>query len=136
MTVEGSFTDGAGRPLWTAFVGPTPRLSAVAPHRDATMEGGAALVRWTHTASDGDVFQLQSFGDIHSRDDGNDNLESETVFDVDAQYHTEAGSRHDIVVGGGYRKVKTTFDGTFKFSVSPESATERCSTRSGRTTSG
>jgi iron complex outermembrane receptor protein len=125
LTTEGSVVTGSSRPLWTSFTGPTPSLSGVAPYQDATVAKGTGMARWIHTAAGGSSFQVQSSGDLHHRDDGNGTVFQENVLDVDAQFHAKAASRHDVVVGGGYREVAATFNGSFIYSLNPAASRGR-----------
>ncbi len=119
VMTEGSFVGGGGRPLWTSFTGPTPSLSFAAPYQDATIKSGNMLARWIHSGRNGTVLQIQSFVDIHSRDDGNGVTDREHVFDLDLQFHTKLAERHDLVIGGGYRDANGSFDGKFGVSADP-----------------
>jgi iron complex outermembrane receptor protein len=117
LTTEGSVVTGTSRPLWTSFTGPTPSLSGAAPYEDATVAKGTGMVRWIHTAAGGGSVQVQSSADLHHRVDGNGTVFQENTLDVDAQFHVKVASRHDVVAGGGYREVATSFDGSFVYSL-------------------
>jgi iron complex outermembrane receptor protein len=122
MTTQGTFVAGASRPLWTSFTGPAPSLSGVAQYRDATLAKGTMQARWTHTTENGGALQVQSFADFHDRDDGNGTTLRERTIDLDVQFHTKASPRHDVVVGGGYRNMDTTFEGSFIYSLDPKAS--------------
>jgi iron complex outermembrane receptor protein len=121
ITTEGNFVTGGGHPLWTGFSGPTAALS-FGPLHDATIDSGAVLGRWNRSGWSGGSLQVQSFADIHTRDDGNGVIERETVFDLDVQIQRKLAGRHEVVFGGGYRDADTTFDGVFGISANPNSS--------------
>jgi iron complex outermembrane receptor protein len=120
VTTQGNFVSGSSRPLWTGFTGPTPSLSGITPSSDDTVGNGTLMARWTHSAANGASLQVQSFADFRGGDDGDGgSVVDDKTFDVDMQFHTKLSARNDVVVGGGYRHVDTTFNGTFAYSLSP-----------------
>jgi iron complex outermembrane receptor protein len=119
VMTQGSFVSGDSRPLWTSFAGPTPSLSGLAPFRDDTVADGTLLARWTHYTANGAALQVQSSADFHNGDDGDGGSVRERTFDLDMQFHTKLSARHDVVVGGEYREVDTTFNGSFVYALDP-----------------
>jgi iron complex outermembrane receptor protein len=69
---------------------------------------GNILGRWEHQFSNGSEITVQGYFDRARR------VEEGSLFvlhtgDVDFQYHFQAGSRHDIVAGAGYRLTDQTY---------------------------
>ena len=77
----------------------------------------SVLGRWTRRRDTGASLEVQSSVGFRHNEDGPS--PSQTNFDVDAQYHTAVGSRHDLVVGAGYRLVDERVPGSFTFSITP-----------------
>lgn len=121
ITTAGSFVNGSSRPLWSSFTGPAPSLST-AVFGATTQHDGSVLGRWTRSTERGGKVQVQSFFDVRQRIDGNGVRLHENTWDLDAQFRTEVGSRHDVILGGGYRDSDAITAGTFAYSVSPASS--------------
>lgn len=85
------------QPSMWSFGGGSPTRSYSTP------SVGSLLGRWTHVEETGASLQVQSFATISRRHD-DVVMEKENVYDVDLQYHRPIGRRHDVVVGGGYRR--------------------------------
>lgn len=106
LMVEGSVLANATRARWMKAI--WPGVASVAPDTGvaadaaATARDASVLARWTHSAADGAELQVQSFVAARSLDNLTER-EDERTADVDVQYYTKLGSRHDIVVGGGLR---------------------------------
>jgi iron complex outermembrane receptor protein len=115
-TVDGSIKGGRGRPLSQVIGGPVPGATAVTDKVQSS-SGADMLARWTHRGRDGSALQVQSFLAL-SRHSGIV-TEAETTLDADLQYHRRAGSRHDLVFGGGYRFIANTTQPTFAFTLTP-----------------
>jgi iron complex outermembrane receptor protein len=66
--------------------------------------GGHALVEWSHRFSEASQTTLQAF---FNRVDYQDAASGEATdtWDVEFRHHLLAGARHDLVWGGGYRRV-------------------------------
>jgi iron complex outermembrane receptor protein len=90
----------------------------------------SALGRWTFTRQGGSALQVQAFVDFDSvRNNLPAKLNTENTADVDLNYHTKLGARHDVVVGGGYRHSNQSFGEVPGFSVVPgESSTTLANT--------
>ncbi len=117
FTVEGRFTDGRARGLWTNF---DPLTSAGQPYATdpADSHGGHVLGRWTHTRAGGQSLKVQSFVDLSHRHEPVGEHERR-AFDIDTQYRATYRTRHDIVVGAGYRFVDEKLTGTIGIKVEP-----------------
>lgn len=121
FSVHGRLTHGRGNALWIDF---DPRRAIDAPEalqRTSEMTGGVLLGRWSQTRDNGASFQVQSVLDIAQRDEPAGFYRRRTA-DVDFQYHTKVGSRHDLVVGAGYRRMHEHFAGLNGFSLTPETS--------------
>ncbi|MEP7304319.1 MAG: TonB-dependent receptor [Acidobacteriota bacterium] len=117
LTFEGDVTLGQVHALWPNL---DPRSSAQVPlaNDSSDSRGGHLLGRWTHTGATGASLQVQSFVDTVSRQEPVGGYDRK-VFDVDTQYHTALGSRHDLVAGAGYRFSGDTFSGRVGLSMNP-----------------
>lgn len=115
LTLQGGTTLARLRGLWPAPSGP---VGAGTGFNEWTYTREYhVLGRWTHRRGNGSSLELQSFADFrHNVDTVNPR---QLLADVDAKYHTRIGSRHDVVVGGGYRFLHEQTDGSFAFSISP-----------------
>ena len=115
--LEGDVTAGQMRALWPNL---NPATASSQPIADdpSDSRGGHLLARWTQARSGGGSLQIQSFVDIGSRDEPVGHYHGKT-FDVDTQYHTALGARHDLVMGAGYRFDAATFAGGVGFSLTP-----------------
>jgi iron complex outermembrane recepter protein len=116
ITAEGSFTSLLARPMWFTFSSPAPGPAST--EGTARTHDGTLLGRWTHTRATGSALQVQSFVDHHYADNPAA-TEIETVVDIDVQYHTHLGARHDVVFGGGYRYANLETIGSFTYSLTP-----------------
>jgi iron complex outermembrane receptor protein len=99
VMAEGSFMDTQARPGWVklnGFFNP-PSTDGVSDVDEVT-----GLGRWTHRTSNGSLVQLQAFRTLAHRDEVT-LYQSERTGDIDVQYQTTVGSRHEIVAGGGFR---------------------------------
>lgn len=117
VTVEASFLTNQTRPRWLIKSSPEPGpamdLGLTSRTRDV-----AVLARWTHTQPNGSSLQVQSF--LTRRDaDLADVRERDRVNDIDIQYHTRAGTRHDVVLGGGFRQGQVDVDSSFGYALNP-----------------
>jgi iron complex outermembrane recepter protein len=118
--LEGGFTAGRARALWPNL---DPRTAARQPISGEVSDarGGHLLGRWMHKRASGALLQIQSFADVASRHEPVGDYRRR-AFDVDTQYHTVLGTRHDLVAGGGYRIIAERFAGRVGFSLTPAEA--------------
>jgi len=121
VMAEGGATLGKLRALFRAPSGPVPGVKAAFNDFSYTHEYDV-LGRWTHRRDSGASLQLQSSIDYHHNDDVV--TPTQVQADVDAQYHTAIGSRHDLVVGAGYRFIDEKLEGAFSFSITPSTVEE------------
>jgi iron complex outermembrane recepter protein len=117
LTVGGSFLTNSTRALGRTLAGPSPGVPRVTGDVSGTNES-AVFARWTRTQGSGASLQIQSFLTARNADiiDVHGN---ERVADLDVQYHARVGSRHDVVVGGGYRWTRSVIDGSFTYAWDP-----------------
>jgi iron complex outermembrane receptor protein len=117
LTLEGDLAMGQVHALWPNL---DPRFVAQGPlATDATdTRGGHLLGRWTRTDASGASLQIQSFVDIEGRNEPVGRYDRR-AFDIDTQYHTTLGARHDLVSGAGYRVSSDTFVGGAGLSLTP-----------------
>jgi iron complex outermembrane receptor protein len=114
--VQGGLSAGQQRPLWVSL-GP-----AAAGHLDtsgtSTTQTGNVFGRWTRTDSGSGKLQVQSFVDLAHRRESVGEYDRRT-FDLDADYHTILGPRHDVIVGGGYRYISEAIVSGIGYSFTP-----------------
>jgi iron complex outermembrane receptor protein len=103
--------------LWRQPAGPVASDPLAWEERTSTQDYDL-LGRWTHHRDDGSSLQVQSSLDIH-HNETNGSVEQRQA-DIDAQYHTGIGKRHDVVVGAGYRLVDEQVNGQFAFFITPD----------------
>jgi iron complex outermembrane receptor protein len=115
--LEGAFTGGQLHALWPNLDPQTAARQPVATDSSAT-RGGHLLGRWTRQGGNGSSLQVQSFVDIEDREEPLADY-SRRVLDVDAQYHTALGKRHDLVAGAGVRSAHERLTGHFGLSMTP-----------------
>ena len=115
-TVDGSIRQGEGRSLTRALSGPTLGVAPVTDGLDS-WAGGNVLGRWTLHGGDGSALQAQTFLTMSRRSGALTGHEN--TLDTELQYHRRAGSRHDVVAGGGYRFTDNLVRPTFAFSLEP-----------------
>jgi len=70
---------------------------------DSDVAGGNLLGRVAHTYASGSQLQLQLYYDGTYRRVPRQFAEHRDTFDLDFQYRTRAGARHDLVAGAGYQ---------------------------------
>jgi iron complex outermembrane receptor protein len=119
VMIRGGATLATLRGLWPASEGPV--AGSPVSERQHTEEYNA-LGRWTHRRAGGSSLQLQSFVSFRHNDDPVN--PRQTQVDVDAQYHTPLGGRHDVVVGAGYRYLHERTDSSFALTISPDHVDE------------
>lgn len=101
LTAEGEVYGERSRTLLTLpnLVGP-PVATPVVEHDN----GGHLLIGWRRQLSAKADFSLQAYFDRASTQEYTERFTLETI-DLEAKHHFLLGSRHDIVWGGGYRRV-------------------------------
>jgi iron complex outermembrane receptor protein len=70
---------------------------------DTPVSGGNLLARWTHTTVGGAQWQVQAYYDRVARTVANQFGEKRNTFDIEVQHQSQAGDRHHLLWGGGYR---------------------------------
>jgi iron complex outermembrane recepter protein len=116
IMAEGAATHQKVRGLFHAPAGPVPGVKA--PWNDwAYTQEYSILGRWTRRRESGAALEVQSSLDVRHNVDAPS--PSQINIDLDGQYHTAVGPRHDVVVGAGYRVVDESVKGSFAFSISP-----------------
>lgn len=83
-------------------------------------DGGNIQARWVHTFEENSNFQLQAYYDFEDRDDGFLSHERDT-FDLEAQFRFQPVSRHDVILGAGYRFSTDSVNNNRIISFDPES---------------
>ena len=123
LMFQGTATSGRQRPLWFGLDSrPTTDISSNAEISETI---AANLVgRWTRTAASGSSFQAQAYFDHAHRNEAIATYNRHTL-DVDAQYHTTLGTRHDLVGGGGYRYIAEVMRGGGIYTFTPDRMTPR-----------
>jgi iron complex outermembrane receptor protein len=116
--LQGAATAGTAQALWQNL---DPLTVAVQPLSADPSETWAAHVlgQWTHTRGNGASLEVQTFADFASRNEPVGRYRRQ-AFDVDTQYQTRIGARHEVVAGAGYRFTGERFDGGVGFSLTPE----------------
>jgi iron complex outermembrane receptor protein len=120
VLVTGGVTLASLNGLFPPLFGPVPGNKPPFEPRQSTEEYDL-LGHWSRQLDQRSSLQVQSFIDF--RHNGDPLNPRQTQVDVDAQYHTSR-SRHDLVVGGGYRFLHETTDDSFAFSITPGRVTE------------
>jgi len=119
--LKGTVIDSNTQDLTTGRTG-TSAIGAFNAPADAWHN--ALLGRWTYTTGGG-TLQVQSFVNHNVTGPGGadaDNRNSETLADLDVQFHRLRG-RHDVVVGGGYRYASEFNVPSGQLTVVPASST-------------
>jgi iron complex outermembrane receptor protein len=121
VMVEGAATLGRLHALWEPVTGPVPAIAPNPYELSYTYEYNA-LGRWTHHRATGASVEVQSFVDYrHNVDPASPR---QVLADVDLQYHTAIGARHDVVAGLGQRMVDERVVGSYSFAIMPDRVTE------------
>lgn len=115
--LEGDFMAGQARALWPNLDPQTAVREPIA-HEPSDMQRGHILGRWTYSRANGASFKMQSVVDVRGRQEPVGDYDRST-FDIDTQYHTPIGARHDLVAGAGYRFSAESFQGRTGFSLNP-----------------
>jgi iron complex outermembrane receptor protein len=113
---QGHFASNRTRAGWVALPSLAP---GAAPATDGVSRADevSVLGRWTHTWKNSSEFQLQMYHTTMRRDEPIIRF-TESSSDVDAQYEARIGSRHGLMIGGGYRHVDLSVDNTFTVQMS------------------
>ncbi|HLG57043.1 MAG TPA: TonB-dependent receptor plug domain-containing protein [Vicinamibacterales bacterium] len=117
LTVDGAATWGDRHGLWldlAQFPAQVP-LSTTAHSTNAHLLG-----RWTHKFAAGTSLQVQTFADYLDRDEAIGIYDRRTI-DVDVSYHSRIFPAHDVVVGGGVRRIDESFHGKAGYDLSTDS---------------
>jgi iron complex outermembrane receptor protein len=117
FTLQGGFTAGQTRQLWQNLDPETSAREPIANDPSHTKDGRLAA-RWKRTRVKGASFQVQSFVGIVGRSEPFGTYQRRT-FDIESQYHTAPGAKHDLVAGVGYRFVAEELVGRFGLSLIP-----------------
>lgn len=82
------------------------------PHEQdqGAIGGGNVLGRWSRNFGDGSVLTTQAYYDKAWRDATTGVGANVETYDFDTQYGFTAGQTHSLVVGGGYRAVRDSYE--------------------------
>ncbi len=106
LTVQADlFGASEGQTLTTLFSNQLPGFRTF--NDKVRMGSGNILGRWEHKFSNGSETTVQSYFDRLRRFDQALNVLN--TGDFDFQYHFQAGTRHDIVAGAGYRLIDQAY---------------------------
>ncbi len=107
---QGHFATNRTRAGWQTLPSLAP---GAAPMTDGLSHADevSVLGRWTRTWTRGTELQVQAYHTTMRRDEPIIRF-TESSSDLDAQYETRIGSRHGLMVGGGYRHVDVSVDNT------------------------
>jgi len=122
LLFQGSVIGAQTQPMWLLLTGPTPGVPR-SVGKASDRHNGSVLARWTHKDAGGGSTQVQSFFTrLHMVETSVTELER--IADIDAQYRKAFGTRHDLVFGGGYRRVLTVIsNSTFTYAITPDRGT-------------
>src|SRR2546421_5354431 len=81
------------------------RIGQPSPAADIAVSGGNVMAKWSHTISEQSSLAAQLYYDRTHRDIPGVFGEDLDTYDVDLQYGTRLGARHDFVWGLGYRLI-------------------------------
>ena len=115
--VQGGVTAGKERPLWISLDPATP--GQVDTLGASTTRVSNVFGRWTRSRGSGSRLQVQSFVDAAHRRESVGEYDRLT-FDLDADYHTVIGPRHDVIFGGGYRHIRETMASGIGYMFTPD----------------
>lgn len=104
LTVQGDFYDGDIQQPVAGDIG---------------VSGANVLGRWSRVLANGSDLQLQVYFDRTHRDIPAFFKENLDTYDIDYQHHLQAGRRHEIVWGLGYRLIDDDIDNGFTFGFLP-----------------
>jgi iron complex outermembrane receptor protein len=122
LMVEAGTTLASLRGLWHPPVGPVPAVSS--PFNEWTgTHDYHVLGRWTHQLPRRSTLEVQSF--VNFRENLDPVNPRQLLADVEVQYQTKLGARHDVVAGAGYRFLDIKTKGSFEFSIAPSGARDK-----------
>jgi iron complex outermembrane receptor protein len=118
ITLQGSYMDASAKPHWnslTSFLEP--------PTSDGTSDltERMLMARWTRESASGALFQVQAFRNDARRDERTLKQDEHTT-DIETQYQTKIGARHEIVMGGGFRDSDLIARRSFTLDIPSDSA--------------
>lgn len=87
-----------------------------------TATGGNILGRWQHDITATSSWELQLYYDGTSRHEVYLEQHHQTV-DLDFQHRVQAGRRHDLIWGWGYRAISDNFDRSWWININPDERT-------------
>ena len=115
--LQGAATVGSAQSLWPNLDPLTVAGQPIATDASETW-ASHVLGRWTHTRASGGSLQVQTYADFADRKEPVGRYRRQ-AFDIDSQYQTRIGSRHDVVAGAGYRFMDERLNGGIGFSITP-----------------
>jgi iron complex outermembrane receptor protein len=121
--LESNFSAARAGPLWVKFDLLAPPGAPVKSLGNSDTQVANVLGRWTHTWDGGAVLQVQSFFDSRPRFDVPTGQSLQKTSDLDVQYRTKLGSRHDVVAGAGSRITREALEGGTTVFVNPSHST-------------
>jgi len=121
LTLQGdAYKGSAGQSVTLASLLPPFELIA---DDEINVAGANVLGRWKRSLSDTSDMGLQIYYDWAEREEVEFSYRY-NVFDIDWQHLFAAGERHEVVWGLGCRVTRYSSDGTFTFTMDPESSTD------------
>jgi iron complex outermembrane recepter protein len=116
ITLTGTWHTDDVHPLATVSTGlHTPMVSG----GDGNVSNSHVLGLWRRSTQDGGSFQLQSFASRWRRGDAGVAHDNVNTYDVDFSYHAPAAGRHDVMIGGGYRRSAISATNSFFYTMTP-----------------
>lgn len=119
LMFQGSATSGHQRPLWYDLASTNTAAGPFVSTAQSTTAVANVVGRWTRTSTRGASLQVQTYFDSAHREEAIGSYTRRT-WDVDAQYHTTLGARHDLVAGGGYRHIVEAMAGQSGYTFFPD----------------
>jgi iron complex outermembrane receptor protein len=117
FTLQGDYYQAKEKWLYLQPI-PAAPFSEVVNNSDDVL-GANLLGRWSHRFEDDSQFTFQTYYD-HTDRESNLPRERRDTFDVDLQHHIAPISRHNIVVGLGYRFTTDDIEGSYANSFVPD----------------
>ena len=123
LRLQGDLYDGeaAGEFLGDFTLGTLPQGIV---RDDVRISGGNVLARWRRELTETSSLRLQMYYDRTSRDIPNTYEEQRDTFDVDFQHAFDAGARHWLLWGAGFRLTADEVGNTTFSSFEPDSRTD------------
>lgn len=88
--------------------------------RDGEAAGGHVIGRWEEQLGEGAVFSTQAYVDVFRRNRIVADEDRE-AYDLELQYRRPLGEGREITLGGGYRHLSDSLDGTPRIALTPSS---------------